>query len=261
MRLARGGGRVLQEQRQVEVGLAFAVFPAQRSQRHHRLAFKQDGQVAEEDFCRFLLIQGRIFHQRFICQQRLALGAILLAELMPRLAVNIADFQRQLAGTQILILHFQALQAVIQLAINALAIFRQLGFTAQIGSLKHGHLFAFNGDSQLIEREFLIADPLIKVGQTAIALGFEVVEGELHFLAVLIDGIYQAACCVTFQRDVFAITIGIQLEIAAAEGHFFIAIFVIQCFQRQIGTRITGIADAGIGLERRLILRQIEQRF
>ena len=47
-----------------------------------------------------------------IGQQSLALFTVFLTEFVPRLAVNVADFQGQLTGTQILILYFQAFQAV-----------------------------------------------------------------------------------------------------------------------------------------------------
>ncbi|MNY63192.1 hypothetical protein D3C86_2001190 [compost metagenome] len=46
LRFTGRGGRIFQEQGQVEVGFAFAVFPAQWGDRDHRLAFQQQRQVA-----------------------------------------------------------------------------------------------------------------------------------------------------------------------------------------------------------------------
>ncbi|MNR61630.1 hypothetical protein D3C85_1834320 [compost metagenome] len=63
---------------------------------------------------------------------------------MPRLAVDIADFQRQFAGAQILILYFQAIQAVVQLAVHAFAVFGDFRFAVQIHAFQHGHLFTFH---------------------------------------------------------------------------------------------------------------------
>ena len=96
---------------------------------------------------------------------------------MPRLAVDIADLQRQFAGAQILILHLQALQRVIQLRVNAFTVFGNVGFADDVHTFQHGHLFSFNRNGNLVERQFLIADTLLEIGHSAVAVGFQVVEG------------------------------------------------------------------------------------
>ena len=187
LRFAGCGGRILQEQRQVEVGFAFAVFPAQWRNGNHRLALQQDRQVIKQHRHRLLLVRLRVLLQGGIGQQSLALFAVFLTEFVPRLAVNVADFQRQLTGTQILILYFQAFQAVIQLGVDAFTVFGDVRLTVQIHAFQHRHLFAFDRNGDLIEAQFLVADTLIKIGHTAIAAGFQIVEGKLHLLVIFID--------------------------------------------------------------------------
>ena len=169
---------------------------------------------------------------------------------MPRLTVDIANLQRQFAGPEILVLHFQALQGVIQLGIDALTVFRHVGFAVHLHAFQHGHLFPFNRDSNLVEREFLITDTLFKIGHLAVAVGFQVIERQLNLLTVFIDGIDQAALCFTGQGEDISIAVSINLEIPPAKGHFLVIFLVVQCFQIDTGTCVTGVADAGVNLER-----------
>ena len=79
---------------------------------------------------------------------------------MPRLAVDIADLQREFAGAQILVLDLQAFQRVVQLGVDAFPVFGNVGFAVDVHAFQHGHLFTFNRDSNLINGERLIADTL-----------------------------------------------------------------------------------------------------
>jgi hypothetical protein len=90
-------------------------------------------------------------------------------------------------------------------------------------------------------------------GHAAVAVGFQVVEGELNFLVVFVNGIDQAAFRFTRQGEDVAVAVGVELELTAAEGDFLILFLVVQRFQSNIGTGVTGIADAGINLERRFL--------
>ena len=169
---------------------------------------------------------------------------------MPRLAVDIADLQRQFAGAQILILHFQALQRVIQLGIDALTVFGHVGFAVDVHAFQHGHLFAFNRNGDFIERQFLIADTLFKIGHAAVAVGLQVVEGELNFLIVFVHGVDQATFRFTRQGEHVPVAVSVKFEVTTAKGDFLILFLVVQRFQRDIGTGVTGIADAGVDFER-----------
>ena len=179
---------------------------------------------------------------------------------MPRLTVNIADLQRKLAGTQVLILHFQALQGVIQLSIDALTVFGDIRFTINVHAFQHGHLFTFNRNGNLINREFLIADTLFEVGHAAVAVCFQIVEGNLYLLIVFVNGVDQTALRFPCQGKHVPFAVSIYGEVATAEGDFLVLFLVVQRLQRDIRAGVTGIADAGINRERRFIFCQIEQR-
>ena len=84
-------------------------------------------------------------------------------------------------------MYLQAFQAVIQLGVDAFTVFGHVGLAVQIHAFQHRHLFAFNRNGDLIEAQLLVADTLIKIGHTAVAAGFEVVEGKLDFLVIFID--------------------------------------------------------------------------
>ncbi|MNT00552.1 hypothetical protein D3C72_1349880 [compost metagenome] len=180
---------------------------------------------------------------------------------MPRLAVDIAEFQGQFAGTQILALHFEAIQAVIQLAVDALTVFGEIGFTDQFHPFQNGHLFAFHGNRHFTQADLLVAHALAKGGHTAVAVGFEIIEGQLNLLIVFVNRVDQATFRRAAQGKHVTVAIRVEFEIAAAEGHFLVAFFIIQRFQGDIGACIAGVADACFHHKRRLIFRQFKQRF
>ena len=80
-------------------------------------------------------------------------------------------------------------------------------------------------------------------------------------MVIFVHGIDQAAFRFTRQGEHVSVAVGIEFEVAAAKGDFLILFLVVQRFQGNIGTRVTGIANSGINVERRFILRQVKQRF
>ncbi|MNC26591.1 hypothetical protein D3C75_747290 [compost metagenome] len=94
----------------------------------------------------------------------------------------------------------------------------------------------------------------------AVALGFQIIKGQLDLLIVLVHRVNQTAGRFALQGEDIAFAIRIQLEVTAAECHFLVAALVAQRFQGDIGAGVTGIADAGVHHERGFILRQIVQR-
>ncbi|CCJ92457.1 hypothetical protein BN131_130 [Cronobacter malonaticus 681] len=180
---------------------------------------------------------------------------------MPRLAVDVADFQRHLAAAQILILHFQAFHDVIHLAVDALAIFSHVGFAVQANAFQQRHLLAFNRNRQFFEIQFLFTDALVKACHFGVAVSFQAVEGQLHMLAILIHRADQAAGRFAFQAHVIAVFVGIELEFAAAERHFLIRGFVIERLELNVAGGRAAVADAGLHVGERFAFRHIEQRF
>ena len=166
-----------------------------------------------------------------LSQQRLCLRIILLTKLVPRLTVNIADFQRQFAATHILALQLQAVNRVIELAVHFLAVSRKVGFAIQRHTFQNGQLFAFNGDRHFIQADFLVANAFVEARQFAAAFGFEIIKGELHLLIVFVDRIYEAAFRFTSKRHDVTVTVCRKFKITAAERHFFSVFFIVQRFE------------------------------
>jgi hypothetical protein len=111
---------------------------------------------------------------------------------------------------------------VIQLGIDAFTVFGHVGFAVHVHAFQHGHLFTFNRNGELFETDFLIADTLVKAGHAAVAVGFQVVEGELNLLVVFVNGIDQATLRFTRQGEDVAVAVGVKLEMTAAEGDFLV---------------------------------------
>ncbi|CCK02449.1 hypothetical protein BN129_997 [Cronobacter sakazakii 701] len=180
---------------------------------------------------------------------------------MPRLAVDVADFQRHLAAAQILILHFQAVHDVIHLAVDALAIFRHVGFAVQADAFQQRHFLTLNGNRQFFKIQFLLADALVKACHFGVAVSFQAVESQLHMLTILIHRAHQAAGRFAFQAHVVAVFVRIKLEFAAAKGNFFVRGFVIERLELNIAGGRAAVADAGLHIGKRFAFRHIEQRF
>ncbi len=67
---------------------------------------------------------------------------------------------------------------------------------------------------------------LIKLRALAVAVGFEIVEGDLHMLTILVNGVNQTALRLALKGDGIAVFIGIKLELTAAEGNFFTLVLI-----------------------------------
>jgi hypothetical protein len=74
----------------------------------------------------------------------------------------------------------------------------------------------------------LLADTLVEAGQLGGAVGFQVIEGELNFLVVFVERVDLPAAGFAAQADVFAVAVGVELELTAAEGDFLIAFRVVE---------------------------------
>ena len=175
-------------------------------------------------------------------------------------AVNVIQFQGQPAATDILILQLQAVDGVVQLAVNAFTVGSQRGVTVNFHPFEQRQLFAFHANRQFVQRDSLFTDTFVEAGHFGGAIGFQIIKGELNFLVVLVDGVNLPATGFAAQAEGFPLAVGIQLELSAAKRHFLIAFRVIKRVEHDSGLVVAAISDTGINGERRFAFSDVEQR-
>ncbi|SXD04134.1 Uncharacterised protein [Klebsiella quasipneumoniae] len=179
---------------------------------------------------------------------------------MPRLTVDVIHFQRQFAATHILTLQLQAVDGVVHLAVHAFAVLGQRGAAVQRHAFNQRQLFAFDADGQFIEGHFLLADTLVEAGQLGGAVGGQVDEAQLHLLVIFVESIDLAAAGLALQADVFAVAVGVELELAAAEGDFLIPFGVVEGIEDDRRLAVAAVGDARIDGEGGIAFGYFEQR-
>ena len=260
--LRRSGhlGRIFQQNREVEGAFAFGIAPAQRRDGHRRVAFEQDRQRIEQRFGEGLLIQLRILRQLRFRQQRLRLRAVLLTELVPRLTVDVIHFQREFAAAHILPLQLEAVDGVVHLAVHAFAVLGQRRAAVQRHAVDQRQLFAFDADGQFIEGHFLLADTFVEAGQLGGAVGGQVDEAQLYLLIIFVERIDLPAAGLALQADVFAVAVGVELELTAAEGNFLIAFSVVEGVKDDSRLAVAAVGNARIDGKGGVAFGYLEQR-
>ncbi len=151
---------------------------------------------------------------------------VLLAELVPCLAVNLTELNGQLAAAHILTLDLQAVNRIVDLAVDVFAVVDEIVFDRHLRAFHHRDLFVLYGNGQFLNAQLLVAQMLIKLRALAVAVGFEIVEGDLHMLTILVNGVNQTALRLALKGDGVAVFIGIKLELTAAEGNFFTLVLI-----------------------------------
>ena len=149
---------------------------------------------------------------------------------MPGLAVKIRQLDGQFTAADILVLQLQAVDGVIQLAVNPFTVFSQRRLAIDVHAFQQGQLFPFNANRQLLQGDFLLTDALIEAGHLGGAVGFQVIEVQLNFLVVFIQRVDLTAARFAAQTHRFAFRIRIELELTAAEGDFLIAFRIVEWF-------------------------------
>jgi hypothetical protein len=92
----------------------------------------------------------------------------------------------------------------------------------------------------------LLADTLVEAGQLGGAVGFQVDEVQLNLLVVFVERIDLPAAGLALQADVFAVAVGVELELTAAEGDFLIAFRVVEGVEDDSRLAVAAVGDAGI---------------
>lgn len=92
----------------------------------------------------------------------------------------------------------------------------------------------------------MLADTLVEAGQLGGAVGGQVDEAQLHLLVIFVESIDLAAAGLALQTDVFAVAVGVELELAAAEGDFLIPFGVVEGIEDDRRLAVAAVGDARI---------------
>jgi hypothetical protein len=71
----------------------------------------------------------------------------------------------------------------------------------------------------------------------------------LHLLVIFVEGIDLTAAGLALQADVFAVAVGVELELAAAEGDFLIPFGVVEGIENDRRLAVAAVGDARINGE------------
>ncbi len=95
----------------------------------------------------------------------------------------------------------------------------------------------------------MLADTLVEAGQLGGAVGGQVDEAQLHLLVIFVESIDLAAAGPALQADVFAVAVGVELELAAAEGDFLIPFGVVEGIENDRRLAVAAVGDARIDVK------------
>ncbi len=73
----------------------------------------------------------------------------------------------------------------------------------------------------------MLADTFVEAGQFGGAVGGQVDEAQLYLLIIFVERIDLPAAGLALQADVFAVAVGVELELTAAEGDFLITFGIV----------------------------------
>lgn len=95
----------------------------------------------------------------------------------------------------------------------------------------------------------MLADTLVEAGQLGGAVGGQVDEAQLHLLVIFVEGIDLTAAGLAFRLMFFAVAVGVELELAAAEGDFLIPFGVVEGIENDRRLAVAAVGDARINGE------------
>ncbi len=92
----------------------------------------------------------------------------------------------------------------------------------------------------------MLADTFVEAGQLGGAVGGQVDEAQLYLLIIFIERIDLPAAGPPLQADVFAVAVGVELELTAAEGDFLIAFSVVEGVKDDSRLAVAAVGNARI---------------
>lgn len=92
----------------------------------------------------------------------------------------------------------------------------------------------------------MLADTFVEAGQFGGAVGGQVDEAQLYLLIIFIERIDLPAAGAALQADVFAVAVGVELELTAAEGDFLIAFSVVEGVKDDSRLAVAAVGNARI---------------
>ncbi len=92
----------------------------------------------------------------------------------------------------------------------------------------------------------MLADTFVEAGQLGGAVGGQVDEAQLYLLIIFVERIDLPAAGLALQADVFAVVVGVELELTAAEGDFLIAFSVVEGVKDDSRLAVAAVGNARI---------------
>ncbi len=104
----------------------------------------------------------------------------------------------------------------------------------------------------------MLADTFVEA-QLGGAVGGQVDEAQLYLLTIFVERIDLPAAGLALQADVFAVAVGVELELTAAEGDFLIAFSVVEGVKDDSRLAVAAVGNARID-DKGCRLGYLEQR-
>ncbi len=92
----------------------------------------------------------------------------------------------------------------------------------------------------------MLADTFVEAGQFGGAVGGQVDEAQLYLLIIFVERIDLPAAGLALQADVFAVAVGVELELTAAEGDFLITFGIVEGIEHDRRLAVAAVGDACI---------------
>ncbi len=106
----------------------------------------------------------------------------------------------------------------------------------------------------------MLADTFVEAGQLGGAVGGQVDEAQLYLLVIFVERIDLPAAGLALQADVFAVAVGVELELTAAEGDFLIAFSVVEGVKDDSRLAVAAVGNARIDGKGGVAFGYLEQR-
>ena len=106
----------------------------------------------------------------------------------------------------------------------------------------------------------MLADAFVEAGQLGGAVGGQVDEAQLYLLVIFVEGIDLTATGLALQADVFTVAVGVELELTAAEGDFFIPFGVVEGIEDDSRLAVAAVGNARIDGKGGAAFGYLEQR-
>ena len=106
----------------------------------------------------------------------------------------------------------------------------------------------------------MLADTFVEAGQFGGAVGGQVDEAQLYLLIIFVERIDLPAAGLALQADVFAVAVGVELELTAAEGDFLITFGIVEGIEHDRRLAVAAVGDACIDGKGSVAFGDLEQR-